>query len=87
MLTEDGRYALTYNGEVYNFRELRAELEALGAPLPLAHRHRGRAQGARRVGRRRALARFNGMFALALWDARERELLLARDRYGIKPLY
>ena len=68
MATPDGRYVLTYNGEVYNFRELRAELEARGRTLPLAHRHRGRAARARAVGRD-ALPRFNGMFAFALWDA------------------
>ena len=86
MLTPDGRYVITYNGEVYNFRELRVELEALG------HRFRSRTDtevvlaGLAEWGDD-ALRRFNGMFALALWDAERRELLLARDRYGIKPLY
>ena len=59
---------ITYNGEVYNFRELRAELEAGRAPLPLAHRHRGRAQRLRRSGAPRRVERFNGMFAFAIWD-------------------
>lgn len=86
MVSADGRYAIAYNGEVYNFRELRVELEKLG------HQFRSRsdtevvlcalAQWGPAV-----LDRFNGMFALALWDKRERTLLLARDRYGIKPLY
>ena len=86
MLSADHRYVLSYNGEIYNFRELRVELEAAGfwfrstsdsevVLCALAH------WGVK------ALERFNGMFALALWDRRERTLLLARDRYGIKPLY
>jgi asparagine synthase (glutamine-hydrolysing) len=86
MATRDGRFVLTYNGEVYNFAELRAELEALGH----AFRTRGDTEvvlHALAQWGRDALARFNGMFALALWDRDRRELLLARDRYGIKPLY
>ncbi len=86
MATPDGRYVLSYNGEVYNFLELRTELEAAGFKFRsrtdsevvlYALAHWGLA----------AVARFNGMFALALWDAQERTLHLARDRYGIKPLY
>lgn len=86
MASADHRYMLSYNGEVYNFRELRSELEAAGywfrsktdSEVVLnALVHWGTA----------ALLRFNGMFALSLWDRKERTLLLARDRYGIKPLY
>ena len=86
MTTADGRFVLTYNGEVYNFKELRAELEARGhtftstgdAEVVLnAYAEWGEA----------ALDRFNGMFAFAVWDRGERQLFLARDRYGIKPLY
>jgi asparagine synthase (glutamine-hydrolysing) len=86
MISADHRYVLTYNGEIYNFRELRTELEALGywfrsktdSEVVLhALAHWGHD----------ALLRFNGMFALALWDRKEKALLLARDRYGIKPLY
>ena len=77
---------LTYSGKVYNFRELHSELEALG------HRFRTRSDtevvlhaylewGANCV------QRLNGMFAFAIWDDRRQELLLARDRLGIKPLY
>lgn len=86
MVSRDGRLVLTYNGEVYNFRELRAELEAEGygfrsdtdSEVVLNAWH---AWGPR------AIERFNGMFAFAVWDRTERRLSLARDRYGIKPLY
>jgi len=86
MNTPDGRFVLAYNGEVYNFRDLRRELGNLGV--------RFRSQGDTEVVLQAlvhwgaaALKRFNGMFALAFWDRAERKLLLARDRYGIKPLY
>jgi asparagine synthase (glutamine-hydrolysing) len=86
MLTPDGRYALVYNGEIYNFQELRAELEALG------HGFHSRTDSevllhAYAEWGLEALERLNGMFAFAIWDKRESRLLLARDRYGIKPLY
>ena len=85
--TEDGRYTIVYNGEIYNFRDLRDELRARGHALPLAHRHRGRAARLSRVGAgvRRALQR--DVRASRSGTASERELFLARDRYGIKPLY
>jgi asparagine synthase (glutamine-hydrolysing) len=86
MATQDGRYVISYNGEVYNFNELRIELEALG------HQFHSRTDSevvlkAVAEWGSRALQRFNGLFAFALWDRSERTLLLARDRYGIKPLY
>ena len=86
MLTRDGRYALTYNGEIYNFQELRAELEALG------HQFRSRTDSevllnAYAEWGEAALPRLNGMFAFAIWDKRAKTLFLARDRYGVKPLY
>src|SRR4051812_12791435 len=86
MPNERGDVAITYNGEVYNFRELRHDLERLG------RRFRSRSdtevvlQAYEEWGPS-FVERLNGMFALAIWDARTRELLLARDRYGIKPLY
>lgn len=86
MQTSDGRFVLSYNGEVYNFEELRVELEALG------HQFRSRTDSevvlnAWASWGLKALDRFNGMFAFVIWDRQTRELLLARDRYGIKPLY
>lgn len=86
MATEDGSYLLSYNGEVYNFMELRVELEAKG------HQFRSKTDTevvlkAMAQWGLEALDRFNGMFAFALWDKAERRMLLARDRYGIKPLY
>ncbi|MFF4777091.1 asparagine synthase (glutamine-hydrolyzing) [Microtetraspora fusca] len=84
----DGRVlaVLTYSGEVYNFRELRAELAARG--------HRFRTESDTEVVLEAYLEwgedfvdRFNGMYAFAIWDARREELLLVRDRMGIKPLY
>ena len=86
MVNADHRYVLSYNGEIYNFRELRTELEALGYRFRSASDSEVVLNALAAWGVE-ALQRFNGMFALALWDRRERRLLLARDRYGIKPLY
>ena len=86
MISSDERIAIAYNGEVYNFRELRKELRNTGAHFRTesdtevvleAYRYWGTS----------AFARFNGMFALALWDGAQGVLHLARDRFGIKPLY
>ena len=86
MATPDGRYVLTYNGEVYNFQELRLELQALGASFRSRSDTEVVLYSLAYWGRD-ALLRFNGMFAFALWDRAPAKLLLARDRYGIKPLY
>ena len=86
MISADHRWVLAYNGEIYNFRELRAELEAEGIWFRSQTDTEVALYALARWGTN-ALLRFNGMFALALWDRKEKQLLLARDRYGIKPLY
>lgn len=89
MRSRCGRYVIAFNGEIYNYREIRAELEAAEGPIPW----RGHSDtevmlaAIARWGLRAALGRFNGMFAFALWDREERLLHLARDRLGEKPLY
>jgi asparagine synthase (glutamine-hydrolysing) len=86
MVSPDHRFVLSYNGEIYNFRELRAELEARGYWFRSQSDSEVVLNALAEWGSE-ALKRFNGMFALALWDRKEQRLLLARDRYGIKPLY
>lgn len=84
--SEDNRFRLVYNGEIYNYIELRSELEALGwrfrtrtdtEVLLKAYQQYGEA----------CLSRFNGMFAFAIYDSQRKSVFLARDRLGIKPLY
>src|SRR6266581_5014410 len=86
MSTADGRYWITYNGEVYNYQELRSTLATRGYTFRsntdtevvlYLYVDKGPAM----------LDQLNGMFALAIWDSQERTLFLARDRLGIKPLY
>jgi len=86
MATADGRFQIVFNGAIYNFRELRAELEAIGIPfqtqcdtevLLAAFAYWGE----------KCLPRLRGMFAFAVWDAADQKLFLARDPFGIKPLY
>ena len=86
MRSTDGRYWIAYNGEVYNYRELRSELQSRGyvfrsrtdtEVILYAYAADGPAM----------LERLNGMFAFAIWDTRERELFIGRDRLGVKPLY
>jgi asparagine synthase (glutamine-hydrolysing) len=86
MLAAGGAVALTLNGEIYNFRELRAELESKG------HRFRGTSDTEVLLALylqegTAMLPRLNAMFAFALWDQRDRSLLIARDALGVKPLY
>lgn len=86
MQTEDGRYVLTYNGEIYNYRELRAQLEIRGRKFHSASDTEVLLQGFAEWGVN-VLDRLNGMFAFAVWDNKEKTLTLARDRFGVKPLY
>ncbi len=87
MVSPDGRYVLAFNGEVYNFRDLRRELEAAGMGFRGSGDTEVVVAAAQHWGLADTLVRCNGMFALALWDRRERTLQLARDRFGEKPLY
>jgi asparagine synthase (glutamine-hydrolysing) len=86
MTTVDGRFTITFNGEIYNYRELRRECEALGSRFRSqsdtevameCYRHWGAL----------AFARFSGMWAMAIYDSHAREVALSRDPFGIKPLY
>ena len=86
MASKDGRFVITYNGEIYNFRELRAELSARG--------HLFKSTGDTEVLLAAisewgldAIQRLNGMFAFGVWDGRERTLTIVRDRFGVKPVY
>ena len=86
MITSDERFVLTYNGEIYNFQELRLRLESLG------HQFRSKTDTevvlhAYVEWGEECVKYFNGMFAFAIWDNTRQELFLARDRYGIKPFY
>lgn len=89
MASADGRWRLVFNGEAYNFAEIRAEIEAVRGP----HAWQGHSdtevvlEAIALWGVEGAVRRINGMFALAAWDRQERSLTLARDRMGKKPLY
>ena len=89
MHSDCGRFTVTFNGEIYNHLDIRTELEAAGA----APNWRGHSDtetllcAVRHWGMEPAFRRLAGMFALALWDAKDRTLTLARDRFGEKPLF
>ena len=86
MHSEDGAITVTYNGEIYNFLELRKELEAAGYVFRTNSDTECILHGWRHWGPD-CVSHFHGMFAFALYDAREKTLFLARDRLGVKPLY
>lgn len=86
MLDRRGLHVLTYNGEVYNFRELREELRAMGREFVSQTDTEVVLQAYHAWGPS-CVKRFNGMFAFAIWDSENHHFFLARDRYGVKPLY
>jgi len=86
MATDDGAYSLTFNGEIYNYREIRSELEKRGHNFRTAtdtevilHAYQQWAE--------ECLQHFNGMWSFGLWDRRKQKLFCARDRFGVKPFY
>jgi asparagine synthase (glutamine-hydrolysing) len=87
MWSANGRYVISFNGEIYNFRELRDRLGKLGATFRGSSDTEVLLAAFEAWGVVAALREATGMFALAVWDVREQELLLARDRIGEKPLY
>lgn len=86
MTSQNGRYVICYNGEVFNFAEVRKELESAGVVFRTSGDTEVILEAYARWGQG-ALQRFRGMFAMAIWDRAEQSLFLARDRMGIKPLY
>ncbi len=87
MTSTDGRFTLTYNGEIYNYRALRAELAAAGAAFRGTSDTEVMLAAVSAWGVRDAVRRFNGIFAFAVWDRATKTLSLARDHLGVKPLY
>ena len=86
MTDASGRWVITFNGEIYNYRELRSELERAGRTFVSNSDTEVLINVVAQWGEA-GLKKLRGMFAFALWDLLERELWLARDTYGIKPLY
>jgi asparagine synthase (glutamine-hydrolysing) len=87
MHSADGRHVITFNGEIYNYRDIRRELEDAGRSLRSDSDTEVLLEACALWGVEAAIERAIGMFAFALWDRKTRTLVLARDRLGIKPLY
>ncbi len=87
MLSKDGRFVMVFNGEVYNYRAIRKELEILGYKFHGTGDSEVILAALAHWGVESAVRRFIGMFAIALWDKEEKTLSLIRDRLGVKPLY
>jgi len=87
MVSASGRYVISYNGEIFNFRELRRDLEAAGLRFNSDSDTEVMLEGFARWGIEPTIARLIGMFAIALWDTATQTLTLVRDRLGKKPLY
>lgn len=86
MKTSNGRYTIIYNGELYNYRELKKELQEKGHAF-FSHSDTEVVLESYVEWGKKCLEKFNGMFAFAVWDEYKKEIFLARDRYGVKPLY
>lgn len=86
MMTPDRRFVISYNGELYNYLELRTELESIGVSFHSKTDTEVVLQAFAAWGTA-AFSKFNGMLAAAIWDRHEKKLYLVRDRYGVKPLY
>lgn len=86
MFSADRRFLITYNGEVYNFKSIRDELKSLGYKFKSTSDTEVVLK-AYVEWKEKCVDKFNGMFAFAIWDRNEKRLFVARDRYGIKPLY
>ncbi|MEY2478826.1 MAG: hypothetical protein QOG87_4141, partial [Actinomycetota bacterium] len=87
MVSASGRWVVVFNGEIYNHRQLRTELAAVGVSFRGSSDTEVLVAAIDRWGVREALDRCNGMFALAAWHRADQRLVLARDRLGEKPLY
>ncbi len=87
MTSHSGRYVVTYNGEIYNYQDLRVELEVLGAKFKSQSDTEVMLSAFEHWGVEAALQKLNGMFAVVLWDKKDKQLYFMRDRFGKKPLY